>query len=190
MRFVATCNASLIGMEACAGSQWLARRFLRLGHEVRLIAPRFVKAYLKSNKNDFNDAAAIAEAVQRPTMRFVAIRSIEQADMQAVHRVRDQLVAERTASINQIRAFLLEYGIAVPVGRARLLQHLPRILEDAENELSSAMRSLISQLRARLARIQEEIDETTQQIETAASQDERCRKLRHIPGVGPIVATA
>lgn len=125
LQFVSTCNATLIGMEACAGSQWLARRMMRAGHDVKLIAPRFVKVYLKSNKNDFNDAAAIAEAVQRPTMRFVRIRSIEQIDMQAVHRVRDQLVAERTAVINQMRAFMLEYGVAVPVGRSRLVKSLP-----------------------------------------------------------------
>lgn len=149
-----------------------------------------MKAYLKSNKNDFNDAAAIAEAVQRPTMRFVAIRSIEQADLQAVHRVRDQLIAERTASINQIRAFLLEYGIAVPVGRARLLRSLPAILEDAENELTPAMRALLSQLKTRLTRIDDELQASTRQIELTASEDERCCKLRDIPGVGPIVATA
>lgn len=190
IRFVSTCNASVIGMEACAGSQWLARRFLRLGHQVKLIAPRFVKAYLKSNKNDFNDAAAIAEAIQRPTMRFVAIRSLEQLDMQAVHRVRDQLISERTAIINQIRAFLLEYGIAVSVGRARLLKSLPGILEDAENELTPVMRSLVNQLRARLARIEDELEETTRRIEIAAAEDERCHRLRQIPGVGPIVATA
>lgn len=114
MRFMGTCQPCLVGMEACAGAQFLARRFLGFGHDVKLIAPRFVKAYLKSNKNDFNDAAAIAEAVQRPTMRFVAVRSIEQLDLQAIHRVRDQLIGERTAVTNQIRPFLLEYGLAIP----------------------------------------------------------------------------
>lgn len=107
MRFIAICQRCLIGMEACAGAQHLARRFIDAGHDVRLIAPRFVKAYLKSNKNDFNDAAAIAEAVQRPTMRFVAVRSIEQADLQAIHRVRDQLVRERPQSSTRFVRFSL-----------------------------------------------------------------------------------
>jgi transposase len=190
IRFAFTCNATLIGMEACAGAQWLARRLLGAGHEVKLIAPRFIKAYLKSNKNDFNDAAAIAEAVQRPTMRFVPIRSIEQIDIQAVHRVRDQLVAERTAIINQMRAFLLEYGIPVSPGRAKLLESLPSILEDGDNELTPVMRSLLNQLKMRLSRVAEELEETEQRINAAAAEDPRCLRLRQIPGVGPIVATA
>jgi transposase len=190
MHFVGICQRCLIGMEACAGAQHLARRFLGAGHDVRLIAPRFVKAYLKSNKNDFNDAAAIAEAVQRPTMRFVSVRSIEQADLQAIHRVRDQLVRERTAVINQIRAFLLEYGLAVALGRSTLLRQLPAILEDAENAVSDVMRALLRQLQARLRRIQDEIDEITAQIERIASSDSRCRRLRAIPGIGPLTATA
>lgn len=190
MQFIGTCHSCTVGMEACAGSQYLARRFLAIGHDVKLIAPRFVKAYLKSNKNDFNDAAAIAEAVQRPTMRFVAVRSIEQADLQAVHRVRDQLISERTSVVNQIRAFLLEYGIAVPIGRCRLDKQLPQILEAAENDLSPVMRALLYQLRTRLRRIQEEAEALEAQIDRVASQDERCRNLRTIPGVGPLTATA
>lgn len=190
MKFMSTCQQCLVGMEACAGAQHLARRFLNSGHDVKLIAPRFVKAYLKSNKNDFNDAAAIAEAVQRPTMRFVSVRSIEQVDLQAIHRVRDQLIRERTAVINQVRAFLLEYGLAVAVGRSALLKQLPAILEDAENAVSHVMRALLSQLQLRLKRIQDEIDEITAQIERISSSDSHCRRLRTIPGVGPLVATA
>lgn len=190
MWFMGTCPQCLGGMEACGGSQHLARRFLGLGHDVKLIAPRFVKAYLKSNKNDFNDAAAIAAAVQRPTMRFVAVRSIEQVDLQAIHRVRDQLIGERTAVTNQIRAFLLEYGLAIPVGRSKLLKQLPAILEDAENAVSHLMRALLRQLQTRLQRIQDEIDEITAQIERIATTDPTCHRLRSIPGVGPLVATA
>lgn len=190
MNFVGTCPQSLIGMEACAGSQHLARRFAAFGHDVKLIAPRFVKAYLKSNKNDFNDAAAIAEAVQRPTMRFVPVRSIEQTDLQAIHRVRDQLVSERTGTVNQIRAFLLEFGIAVSVGRSKIEAQLPRLLEDAENELSRRMRALLSQLQDRLRRIQCEIDAVTEQIEEIATSSAPCQRLQSIPGVGPMVATA
>ena len=190
MQFIATSQPCSIGMEACSGSQHLARRFIQFGHDVKLMAPRFVKAYLKSNKSDFNDAAAIAEAVQRPTMRFVAIRSIEQVDMQAIHRVREQLIGERTATINQIRAFLLEYGIAIPVGRSQLMKRVPEILEDAENGVSDTMRTLLHRLLTRLWHIQEEVDEVTARIETLAATDPRCRRLCTIPGVGPITATA
>ena len=190
MEFVANCQPCSIGMEACLGSQHLARRFIQFGHDVKLMAPRFVKAHLKSNKNDFNDAAAIAEAVQRPTMRFVAIRSIEQVDMQAKHRVREQLVGNRTATINQIRAFLLEYGITIPIGRGDLMRRLPEILEDAENGVSGTMRGLLHHLLIRLWRIQVEVDELTAQINTLAASDPQCRRLCSIPGVGPIVAMA
>jgi transposase len=190
MHFIATFHRCLIGMEACAGSQHLARQFREDGHDVKLIAPRFVKAYLKSNKNDFNDAAAIAEAVQRPTMRFVAVRSTEQVDMQAIHRIREQSISERTAVINQIRAFLVEYGVTIPVGRSSLLRRLPEVLEDADNGVSSAMRALLNQLQIRLRRIQEEVDELTKQIEIIASSDPQCLQLRTIPGIGPLVATA
>lgn len=190
IHFVANCEATLIGMEACAGSQWLARRFLGLGHRVKLIAPRFVKAYLKANKNDFNDAAAIAEAVQRPTMRFVAVRSIDQIDLQATHRVRARLVAERTSYVNQVRAFLLEYGVTIPIGRSSLDRRLPEILEDGENDVTPMMRSLLARLRAMISRVSAEIEELTRQLEDFSSADERCRRLRAIPGVGPLVASA
>lgn len=190
MEFVATCRPWSIGMEACSGSQHLARRFIEFGHDVKLMAPRFVKAYLKSNKNDFNDAAAIAEAVQRPTMRFVAIRSIEQVDMQAIHRVREHLIGERTATINQIRAFLLEYGITIPVGGCNLRRRLPDILEDAENGVSDLMRASLHRMLMRLRRIQDEVDELTVLIKTLAASDPQCQRLCMIPGVGPIVATA
>lgn len=190
MEFVATCQPCSIGMEACSGSQYLARRFIEFRHDVKLMAPRFVKAYLKSNKNDFNDAEAIAEAVQRPTMRFVAIRSVEQVDMQAIHRVREQLIGDRTATINQMRAFLLEYGITVPVGGANLMKRLPQILEDAENGLSCVMRALLNQMQMRLWHIQEEVDALTGQIKAIAASDPRCQQLCTIPGIGPIVSTA
>ena len=145
--FIAKLPCCLIAMEACPGSQHLARAFQRHGHDVRLIAPKFIKPYLKGQKNDFNDAAAIAEAVSRPTMRFVTIKSNEQLDMQAVHRIRDRLIGQRTAVINQIRAFLLEYGLPVKEGRPSLSGSLPDILEDATNGLSDRMRQLLAQLR-------------------------------------------
>jgi transposase len=146
-QFIANLPQCLIGMEACPGSQHLARAFQRSGHEVRLIAPKFIKPYVKGQKNDFNDAEAIAEAVSRPTMRFVTVKSNEQLDLQAVHRIRERLVSERTAVINQIRGFLIEYGLPVKEGRASLRRDLPGILEDAENGLSPRMRQLVIALR-------------------------------------------
>lgn len=142
--FIAKLPVCLIGMEAPPGSQHLACAFQRHGHDVKLIAPKFIKPNLKGQKNDFNDAAAIAEAVTRPTMRFVTIKSNEQLDMQAVHRIRDRLVGQRTAVINQIRAFSLEYGLPVKEGRASLNSSLPDILEDATNCLSHRMRQLVA----------------------------------------------
>lgn len=121
LRFLANLPPCLVGMEACPGSQHLARQLQRHGHDVRLIAPKFVKAYLKSQKNDFNDAQAIAEAVTRPTMRFVTVKSNEQLDLQALHRIREWLVRQRTSIINQIRVFLIEYGLPMKEGRASLM---------------------------------------------------------------------
>ncbi|MDY6947606.1 MAG: IS110 family transposase [Pseudomonadota bacterium] len=188
--FIAQLPPCLIGMEACPGSQHLARSFQRHGHEVRLIAPKFIKPYLKGQKNDFNDAAAIAEAVGRPTMRFVTLKSNEQLDMQAIHRIRDQLIGQRTAVINQIRAFLLEYGLPVKEGRASLSGALPEILEDAANGLSPRMRQLLAQLREHWSTIDVQVANYTREIELAARRDDNCQRLQSIPGIGPLGATA
>jgi len=188
--FMANLPACLIGMEACPGSQHLARLFQRHGHEVRLIAPKFVKAYVKSQKNDFNDAAAIAEAVTRPTMRFVTVKSNEQLDLQALHRVRECLVRQRTSVINQIRAFLIEYGLPVKEGRVALRRDLPEVLSDAENGLSDRMRQLVDRLHAHWKNLEEAINEHTREIELVARQHEHCRRLVTIPGIGPLGATA
>jgi len=177
-------------MEACPGSQHLARAFQRFGHQVRLIAPKFIKPYVQGQKNDFNDAAAIAEAATRPTMRFVTIKSNEQLDMQAVHRIRDRLIGQRTAMINQIRAFLLEYGLPVKEGRASLSASLPEILEDATNGISDRMRQLIAQLREHWASIDVQISDYTREIELAARRSDDCQRLLSIPGIGPLGATA
>ena len=131
---------AIVGMESCAGSQWIARRLQALGHKVRLIPAQFVKPYVKSNKSDIIDAEAIAEAATRPTMRFAAIKSEEQADLQALHRVRDQMIGTRTRLINQMRAFCLEYGIALRQGAGLFKLDLPLVLDDASNDLSPAMR--------------------------------------------------
>lgn len=190
MQFIATLPRCLIGMEACPGSQHFARSFERHGHEVRLIAPKFIKPYLKGQKDDFNDAAAIAEAVTRPTMRFVLPKSNEQLDLQAIHRIRDRLVGERTAVINQIRGFLVEYGLPVAVGRAALRRDLAGILEDAQNGLSEKMRQLVARLREHWQHLESQIDECMQEIEGIVSRNDDCRRLVSIPGIGPLGATA
>ncbi len=133
-------------MEACPGSQWLARKLQALGHKVRIIPAQFVKPYVKSNKNDTIDAAAIAEAVTRPTMRFVEVKQPDQVDIQALHRVRDQMVGHRTKLICQMRAFCLEYGIAIRQGVGAFKASLPAILVDNSNELTPTMRRLLADL--------------------------------------------
>lgn len=190
MQFMANLPPCLVGMEACPGSQHLARSFQRHGHDVRLIAPKFIKAYLKSQKNDFNDAEAIAEAVGRPTMRFVTVKSNEQIDVQALHRIRERLVRQRTSIINQIRAFLIEYGLAIKEGRAALRRELPSMLEDPDNGLSDRMRQLVARLRDHWTYLDESINEYTHELELIAKRNDLCRRLVTVPGIGPLGATA
>jgi len=180
----------LIGMEACPGSQFLARKMLDQGIEVKLMAAQFVKPYLKSQKNDFNDATAIAEAVRRPTMRFVPIKSQEQLDLQALHRYRDRLVRDRTAITNQMRAFLMENGLIIPKGRPALRNALSESLADAENDLSFALRNILDRLRERWRFIDEALLEADRQIKNIAINRDDCRRLLTIPGIGPLNATA
>ncbi len=180
----------LIGMEACAGSHLLARVLGAQGHDVKLMPAEYVRPFVKSNKNDYVDAEAIAEAVQRPTMRFVPIKNDAQLDLQALHRVRDRWMGRRTAVINQIRGFLLEHGIAVSVGPAHLQRQIPSILEDAENLLSPRMRSLLLELRGEWEKLEEQIDQVTQELAEAARHDESSRRLLTVPGIGPLTATA
>jgi transposase len=189
-QFIAKLPQCLIGMEACPGSQHFARAFQQNGHDVRLIAPQFIKPYLKGQKNDFNDAEAIAEAVGRPTMRFVAVKTNEQLDLQAVHRIRTRLVGERTALINQMRGFMIEYGLAVKEGRAALRRAIPGILADTDNGLSPRMRQLIAQQCEHWNALEVKILEVTREIEAVAKGHEDCRRLLTVPGIGPLVATA
>lgn len=146
MRHMGDMPQCLVGMEACCGAHHLARELSAFGHNVRLMAPQFVKPFLKSNKNDYLDAEAIAEAVQRPTMRFVPAKSVEQLDLQALHRVRERLVSRRTAVINQIRAFLLERGIVFRAGRRHMAREMPSIFADERSTLSLRMRMILQQL--------------------------------------------
>src|SRR6202158_1183337 len=150
LRFTANRKVHVIGMEACGGSHFLGRLLQRQGHEVRLMPAQYVKPYVKTNKSDYIDAEAIAEAVGRPTMRFVPIKSDDQLDLQSLHRVRERWVMRRTAVINQMRGLLLERGITVRKGRRHMEAALPGILEDAESNLSGAMRFLLAQLKLEL----------------------------------------
>jgi transposase len=179
-----------VAMEACAGAHYWGRLLRSYGHKVRLIAPQFVKPFVKSNKNDAADAEAICEAVQRPNMRFVSVKEIGQQDIQSIHRMRSLVVAQRTAQINQIRGLLLEYGIAIPVGRSRLLRCLPEILEDAQNGLTDLFRGELFGLYRELKHLDERIAHYDEKIEQIARADERTVRLQTIPGIGPKIATA
>lgn len=180
----------LIGMEACAGAHYLGRQLAALGHDVRLIPAQYVKPFLKVNKNDYRDSEAIAEAVTRPTMRFVPLKTAEQLDLQALHRVRSRLVRQRTATINQIRGFLLEHGISVRQGPSALRQTLPDILAKRTDVLSPRMARLVLELSGDWRWLDTRIDAVTAEIEAVAMQDEDCRRLASSPGVGPIIASA
>src|ERR1700749_1826101 len=161
----------LIGMEACVGAHHLSGKLQMLGHDARLMPAKYVRPYSKGQKNDFRDAEAIAEAVQRPTMKFVAIKTADQLDLQALHRVRDRLVGQRTGAINQIRAFLLERGIAVRQGPHSLRSELPGILATRSDALSPRMLRLIQDLAADWRRLDERIEGLSGEIERLARQD-------------------
>jgi transposase len=190
LAFAANVPACLIGMEACCGAHCLGRALAAQGHQVRLIPAQVVRPFVKSNKNDDNDAEAIAEAVQRPTMRSVAIKSEDQLDLQAAHRVRDGLVARRTGVVNQIRAFLLERGLTFRAGRAWLGRQLPTILDAAAATLTPLLLRLLRQLWEEWKRLDQEIETVSKEIELVAQADAACQRLQQIPGVGPLVATA
>jgi transposase len=190
MKFFKELPACLIGLEACASSHHWARQLSELGHTVKLIAPQFVKPYVKGNKNDANDAEAICEAVGRPTMRFVPIKTVEQQNVQALHRIRTELVRQRTAKVNQIRGLLGEYGIVARQGVAVLRKALPEILEDAENGLMSDFRALLAGLREDLVYLDERVMTLDQTINTLANSHSDARRLLKLRGVGPITATA
>lgn len=180
----------LIGMEACGGAHYWAREPQKLGHTVKLMAPQFVKPYVKSNKNDANDAEAICEAVARPNMRFVAIKTIAQQDIQAIHRIRSELVQQRTAKVNQIRGLLAEYGIVVGRRVDVLRNALPQLLEDAENGLTADFRVLLDGLKQDLVTLDERVDDLDMKIKTLATSNPAAKRLQQIPGIGPIIATA
>jgi transposase len=188
--FTANLQTSLIGMEACSGAHFLGRALRAQGHDVKLIPAQFVKPFVKSNKNDFLDAEAIAEAVDRQNMRFVPIKTDDQLDLQALHRVRDRLMARRTSVINQIRAFLLERGLVFAKSPSRLREAIPGVLENANANLTPRMRNLVAMLWSEWKELELQIVEINDEVERIASSDAACVRLRQIPGIGPLVATA
>ena len=189
-QFMAGLEPCVVGLEACGGAHHWARLLCGMGHDARLMSPQFVKAYVKSNKNDFRDAEAICEAVSRPTTRFVPVKSVEQQDLQHLHRIRSQAVAQRTALSNQIRGFLLEYGVVIAQGLGSLRRRLPEILEDADNGLSGAMREMLYELGQEVRHLDERIERRTARVTEIWRDTPACRRLEGIPGVGPMVAPA
>lgn len=187
LNYFAKLSPCLIGIEACSSSHYWARELQKLGHTVKLMAPQFVKPYVKGNKNDANDAEAICEAVARPNMRFVAIKTIEQQDIQAVHRIRSGLVQQRTAKVNQIRGLLAEYGIVVERRVEKLRKALPLLLEEAENGLSFDFRALLQSLQQDLIALDDRASEMDKNPATGQQQQYRQKAAtnpRHWPHYG------
>jgi transposase len=179
-----------IGMEACGGAYHWARQLQKRGFTVKLIAPQFVKPYVKSNKNDANDAEAICEAMSRPNMRFVAIKSVEQQDLQAIHRIRAELCNQRRAKGNQIRGLCSEYGLVAPREMIQLRAAVPYWLEDMDNGLTQRFRRMLRGLWLDLLNLELRVKELDQEIEIAAATDPVATRLQQLRGVGPIIATA
>jgi transposase len=189
-RRLATVPHCLIGLEACSGSHHIGRQLAALGHDVRLLPAQYVKPFLKGHKNDYRDAEAIAEAVQRPTMQFVAIKTPEQMDLLALHRVRSRLVSQRTGVINQIRGFLLERGITARQGPSALRQMLPTVLGSRSDSLSPRVGRLVADLAEDWRRLDERIATVSAEINELAKQDDHCQRLMTVPGIGPLIASA
>nr|WP_241391582.1 IS110 family transposase [Yersinia frederiksenii]ULG19896.1 IS110 family transposase [Yersinia frederiksenii]ULG19971.1 IS110 family transposase [Yersinia frederiksenii] len=180
----------IVAMEACASSHYWGRLCSSLGHEARLISPQFVKPFVKSNKNDRNDARAICEAARRADMNFVPVKTVEQQAVLSLHRVREMLIGQRTATINQLRGLLMEFGLPVPTGRQVLLNTLPALLDDLRKISPAFLVTCISQQWEHLKQLELHIDEVTHQIEMHARQSDVARRLQTIPGIGPITASA
>ena len=190
LRYTANRQQMLIGMEACGGAHYLGRALREQGHEVRLMPAQYVKPYVKTNKNDYLDAEAIAEAVQRPTMRFVPIKTDEQLDLQALHRVRDRWVARRTAVRNQMRGFLLERGVVIRKGPSYLMAQVQEILVGGGTFFSARLCGLLGELKQEWDELDRRIEETNAELQRIAKQDDACHRLMEVPGVGPLVSTA
>jgi transposase len=188
--FFANLPPCLIGMEACSSAHHWARKLQSFGHTVRLIAPQFVKPYVKTNKNDVADAEAICEALQRPSMRFVAVKTIDQQALLSLHRARQGFVKARTAQANQIRGLLGEYGLVIPQGIGHVTKRAPELIEDATNELPGMFRGLIDRLLTHLRELDEQVAQLEVQIKAWHRESEASRRLEAIPGLGPLTASA
>ena len=190
LEYFAQLPPCLIGMEACGGAHYWAREFAKLGHTVKLVAAQFVTPYRKRGKNDANDAEAICEAVGRPNMHFVAVKSEEQQAVLMVHRARSLIVANRTALANQIRGLLTEFGLVVPKGIAKLRRQLPQILEDAENGLPALAREVLTDLLEQFRELDHRVQQYDVRIRELAQQSEPARRLMQIESIGAMTATA
>jgi transposase len=190
MPFIAKLPPVLIGMEACGGAHYWARRFGEHGHDVKLMAPQFVKPYVKSNKNDMRDAEAIAEAVTRPTMRFVPIKAIDQQDIQALHRVRERLMGERTALVNEVHGLMQEYGIVMPKGVSQFRQAVVDRLESEQDKLTALSQEMFRKLAEEFIALEEQLAYYQDKLDTLAKTHPECQRLMTIAGIGPLGATA
>ncbi|NYT79821.1 IS110 family transposase [Alcaligenaceae bacterium] len=188
--FFANLAPCLIGMEACGSAHYWARKLQDDGHTVKLMAPQFVKPYVETNKHDAADAEAICEAVQRPTMRFVPIKNIEQQAILAVHRARQGMIKARTAQANQIRGLLREFGLVVPVGIGFIYQRVPDLLDQASNDLPGVFRELMLRLVEHMKDLDRQVNELERQINVWHRSNALSRKLEKVPGIGPITASA
>lgn len=189
LAFVANKPRSIIGIEACGGAHYWAREFEKLGHEVVLLQARFVKSFVMGNKNDFNDAEAIYEAIARPNRRTVSHKTIEQQEVQVLHRLRQDAIWQRTAQSNRIRGFLSEFGLVLPESISSVRKQLPGIIEDAENQLGLLGRELFQDMYDELVRSDEKIKAFDKRIDRLSQQNKLAKRFMSVPGVGPITAT-
>src|SRR5262247_229963 len=188
--FLAQLPPVTIGMEACGGAHYWARQLRHQGHQVKLMVPQFVKPYVKSNKNDMRDAEAIAEAVTRPTMRFVPSKHVAQQDIQALHRVRERLIGERTALVNEVHGLLHEYGIVIPKGVAKFRQAVVGKLEAEKDKLTPLSQEMFWKLVEEFVALEKQLAYYQEKLEALATTHPECQRLMTIPGIGPLSATA
>lgn len=188
--FFASIGPCIVAMEACSGAHYWGNKLRELGHEPKLVSPQYVKPFVKRNKNDAADAEAICEADSRPNMHFVPLKSQEQLNIQAIHRIRERLVGDRTALVNQIRGFLAEAGLVVPKGIHKLRRYLLELISNPDNSIDAFLRDYLSDLIAELLDLDEKIAKQDKTIIRLSLSSEACRRLRDIPGVGHVTATA
>lgn len=189
IEFMAQLPACLVGIEACGGAHYWARKFIGMGHSVKMMAPQFVKPYVSSNKNDANDAQGISEAVTRPNMKFVSIKQIEQQDVLLLHRARELLMKQRTAQSNQIRGLLAEYGIIIPLGMSHM-RKLPEILESHKEQLTPKSKAIFNRLYEQFKSYEEEVEVYDKEVKHHADSDPMCQEIQKLDGVGVLTASA